>query len=163
MDKKHESEISVLRGEQARRMTQRTHRQDVELQQLEHRQKMELESLDEQYACALEEWDSETDSMRDRLHGWWHLRMEIWRKMLERETGSVFHGILPPVEWPNEAVSSESVEKSRRDTLNESPTGSGAMISREPSSTKSATSSSMTKEIGISTTFAVRSNVVGQA
>ena len=160
MDKRHESEVSVLRGEQSRRMSQRVRRQDVELQQLEQRQIKELEDIDEQYESALRELEDETEKMRERLYDWWQLQVEICRRTLENETGILIEGALPAITWPDEDYRGY-VE--RRDTLNESPhTRPGANGVRKGSSPRPPAAATG-KDMGISTTFALRSSAVGQA
>lgn len=159
MDKKHEGEINVLRGEQARRMAQRIHRQELDVHQLENRQRRELEAVQDQYEGALLELKDEVQRMRERLHRWWQLQVEIWRKGLEQETGTVFDGALPLLEWPDD--DDEEFPKARRDTLDDLPVLAGIHRGREAFSAKPPLPS-MSKELGLSTTYQVRNSAVSQ-
>lgn len=159
MHKKHESEINVLRGEQNRRMTMRLQKQEAEIELLEGKQKRELGAIQEQCEGAVNEWEDQIETMKGRMEEWWQLQTEIWRKLLEKETGIAFHAPLPSVEWPDEDC--DDAEDESRDILNELSTREGARRGREGSSPKPP-SPTMNKEIGISTTFAVRGSVVGQ-
>lgn len=157
MDKKHEDEISVLRGEQTRRMTQRIHRQQLEVQQLEKRQNTELEAIQEHYDGALHTWKMEAERRRERMKEWWHLQVEIWRKDTEGE-GVLFEHRLPSPEWSD--VDDESAERGRRDTLHELPSISGT--AREGENKSASPPARQAK--GISTTIALRgSSIVGQS
>ncbi|GAB7351872.1 hypothetical protein MBLNU459_g2421t3 [Dothideomycetes sp. NU459] len=158
MDARQAGAINVLRGEQNRRMSLRLHKQDQERMQLDARQYRELESIQRDYDDALRAWDQETHKMKARLQDWWYLQTEIWRKRLEKETEVCIEGALLPISWPGGAGVSDLDEQ--RQSLNGSP------VKKEESDGDSAGSRKMSttkKESGISSAFAVRSSMVGQA
>jgi len=181
MARRHGGEIAVLRGEQSRRMGVRIAGQEREMRELEQRQSVEIETLHEQDEAELRRWREETDAMRKRLRGWWDLQIEIWRRLLEKETGVLFDGVLLGIEWPaddddeTENRDGRKGEVERRDTLHDSPTSVGAerrkSRSRDGSSShpdlhphsRPPSSSALPKELAISTSFTVRSGVVGRA
>jgi hypothetical protein len=113
MDAKHSAAISVLRGEQGRRISQRLLKQEEELAELEMRQLKELESLQRECDEMVRMWDEDTQKRRRKLERWWNIETEIWRKKVERDTHVHFSGVLPQIQWPCAA----SAEKDKRETL----------------------------------------------
>ncbi|KAL1301432.1 hypothetical protein AAFC00_005686 [Neodothiora populina] len=104
MDRKHEGEISVLRGEQTRRMSQRMHRQELEVQQLEKRQQKELDDLEGRKDEAIRALKEDLNEKKEWLMDWWKIKVEIWRKDIENATNGppLFQGSFAPVSWPHD-------------------------------------------------------------
>lgn len=166
MQGKHESAINVLRGEQARRMQRREVRQEQEKKQMLRRQESEVESLRTENVGNLHRIEEEVGRWRGRLEGWWELEVEIWRKKLERDTGILFEGILPPVTWPSELTERPAEAESAQN----SQAGDGKRD--EPKATEHEVlrggferrrSRPLKVQSGISTGFAVRSAMMGKA
>ncbi|TIA41238.1 hypothetical protein D6C78_01918 [Aureobasidium pullulans] len=161
MDAKHSGAISVLRGEQSRRISQRLVKQEEELLELESRQMKELESLQRECDDMVRDWDEETQKRRSKLERWWTMQVEIWRKNLEQETGVQFSEDLPPIQWPlpdnNETIKRK--DPTKRHTIAGSPApGLQSHGSRELSSI-----SPTRKHHRISTAFTIRSGMIGKA
>ncbi|KAI4731155.1 hypothetical protein E4T49_00876 [Aureobasidium sp. EXF-10728] len=161
MDAKHDGAISVLRGEQSRRISQRLVKQEEELAELEARQLKEIESLQRECDDMVRDWDEEIQKRRAKLETWWNMETEIWRKKLERDAGIQFSGELPSVQWPR-ADANESNKKrdpTKRHTIAVSPApglqpgGEGRLRSLSPAR----------KQHRISTAFTIRSGMIGKA
>ncbi|TIA70437.1 hypothetical protein D6C83_01196 [Aureobasidium pullulans] len=161
MDAKHSGAISVLRGEQSRRISQRLVKQEEELSELESRQMKELESLQRECDDMVRDWDEETQKRRSKLERWWTMQVEIWRKNLEQETGVQFSEDLPPIQWPlpdnNETIKRKDPTKRHTIAGSQAP-GLQSHGSRELSSI-----SPTRKHHRISTAFTIRSGMIGKA
>ncbi|KEQ98388.1 hypothetical protein AUEXF2481DRAFT_36900 [Aureobasidium subglaciale EXF-2481] len=161
MDAKHAGAISVLRGEQTRRISQRLVKQEEELSELESRQLKELESLQRECDDMVREWDAETQKRRAKLERWWNLQTEIWRKELDRETGVQFTGDLPSIRWPciDTNKNNRRRDPTKRHTIAVSPApGLQPDASRAPRSVSPAR-----KPHRFSTAFTIRGGMISQA
>ncbi|KAG9520240.1 hypothetical protein KCV07_g4480, partial [Aureobasidium melanogenum] len=160
MEAKHSGAISVLRGEQSRRISQRLVKQEEELAELEARQLKEIESLQRECDDMVRDWDDETQKRRAKLETWWNIEVEIWRKKLERDTGIHFSGELPSIPWPPTDVveSNRRRDPTKRHTIAISPApGLRPDESRGPRSISPAR-----KPHRISTAFTIRSGMIGK-
>jgi hypothetical protein len=161
MDAKHSGAISVLRGEQSRRISQRLLKQEEELAELEARQAKEIGSLQRECDDMVRDWDEETQKRRSRLETWWNIQIEIWRKKLERDTGVPFSGELPPIEWPR-ADTNEG--NKRRDPMKRHTIAVSPAPGLQPEGDRGARSiSPARKQHRISTAFTIRSGMIGKA
>jgi hypothetical protein len=161
MEAKHSGAISVLRGEQSRRISQRLVKQEEELAELEARQVKEIGSLQRECDDMVRDWDDETHKRRSKLEKWWNIQLEIWRKKLERDTGIHFSGGLPPIEWPRADLneSNQRRDPMKRHTIAVSPApGLHPDGERGPRSISPAR-----KQHRISTAFTIRSGMIGKA
>lgn len=159
MSAKHSGTISVLRGEQSRRISQRMLKQEEELADLEKRQIKELESLQRECDEMIHDWDEETQKRRVKLQSWWDIELEIWRKKLERDTGIHFSGSLPLIPWPGVNVVDNKRDTSKRHTVAASPVSD----MRSGANSVRASISPGRKEHRISTAFTIRSGMIGKA
>ncbi|KAI4722566.1 hypothetical protein E4T48_01162 [Aureobasidium sp. EXF-10727] len=161
MDAKHDGAISVLRGEQSRRISQRLVKQEEELAELEARQLKEIESLQRECDDMVRDWNEEIQKRRAKLETWWNMETEIWRKKFERDAGIQFSGELPSVQWPRaDAIeSNKKRDPTKRHTIAVSPApglqpgGEGRLRSLSPAR----------KQHRISTAFTIRSGMIGKA
>ena len=161
MDAKHSGAISVLRGEQSRRISQRLVKQEEELAELEARQAKEIGSLQRECDDMVRNWDDETLKRRSKLETWWNIELEIWRKKLERDTGIQFFGELPPIQWPRADANEGNKRRDpmKRHTIAVSPAGG-----LQPDEDRGARSiSPARKQHRISTAFTIRSGMIGKA
>jgi hypothetical protein len=161
MEAKHSGAISVLRGEQSRRISQRLVKQEEELAELEARQVKEIGSLQRECDEMIRDWDDETQKRRSKLETWWNIQSEIWRKRLERDTGIHFSGELPPIEWPRADLNESNKRRDpmKRHTIAVSPApGLQPEGDRGPRSISPAR-----KQHRISTAFTIRSGMIGKA
>ncbi|KAG9948109.1 hypothetical protein KCU85_g5228, partial [Aureobasidium melanogenum] len=160
MEAKHSGAISVLRGEQSRRISQRLVKQEEELAELEARQVKEIDSLQRECDDMVRAWDDETQKRRAKLETWWNIQVEIWRKKLERDTGVQFSGELPTISWPSTDVveSNRRRDPTKRHTIAVSPApGLAPAENRGPRSVSPAR-----KPHRISTAFTIRSGMIGK-
>lgn len=161
MEAKHSGAISVLRGEQSRRISQRLVRQEEELAELEARQLKEIDSLQRECDNVVHDWDDEILRRRAKLETWWNIQVEIWRKKLEQDTGIHFSGELLPISWPPTDVVERNRRRdpTKRHTIAISPApGLRPDESRGPRSISPAR-----KQHRISTAFTIRSGMIGKA
>lgn len=150
MESRHESAINVLRGEQNQRMRLRLQRQEKETDRLERSKEAALTTADKEIHFQLQDWEEEVATKRARVESWWHLETEIWRKKLERDTGVLFDGDLPLISWQDDYEDNEHLTN-RIDGYHDRDQSIEGALRLAPGK----------KDAGISTTFAVRSKVVG--
>jgi hypothetical protein len=161
MEAKHSGAISVLRGEQSRRISQRLVKQEEELAELEARQVKEIGSLQRECDDMVRDWDDETQKRRSKLETWWNIQVEIWRKKLERDTGIHLSGELPSIEWPRADLDEGN---KRRDPIKRHTIAVSPAPGLQPDGERGPRSiSPARKQHRISTAFTIRSGMIGKA
>ena len=141
MEIRHQSAINVLRGEQSQRLRLRLQRQAKEIEQLEFKEQKELQRLQEVSDLELREWEAAAQAKKDKLHSWWVLETEIWRKQHKDDMGVSIDEDLPPLPW----------DEKEED---------GVAQVRTANTTTITTPYAGVKDHGISTRFAVRRNLL---
>lgn len=162
MERKHEGEINVLRGEQARRMSLRIQKQETEKQQLQAKQTAEVQRCEEQYQSALHEWKDYADKARAKVQEWWALKVDVWRaRSTTSEAGTAFDGPFPPLSWPGEEGRGEAdSSEAKRGALGTCVDGRGTVAKQSGASrTCVRAASPLGPEKGISAAFTLRSAI----
>lgn len=119
MERRHQSQINVLREKQAKRMEELVERHEKELAALAEKTAEEVEDLGLVFANEEEMLVRVFEERRERMVRRWALEGEVLRRKLERRDG-LRYGPLPLPEWPaeadaEEAMSSLKEEESRGD------------------------------------------------
>ncbi|KAK4682760.1 hypothetical protein QC764_118930 [Podospora pseudoanserina] len=101
MERKHQSQINVLREKQAKALEELIGRHEKEMDALMDRRAEEIEDLAVEFANEEEEMVGVFRERRRRLEWKWELEMEILRVRMERELGVAFVRLGGP-KWPEE-------------------------------------------------------------
>ncbi|KAK0666324.1 hypothetical protein QBC41DRAFT_153610 [Cercophora samala] len=101
MERKHQSQINVLREKQAKALEELVERHEKEMDALIDRRAEEIEDLAVQFTNEEEEMVGVFGERRRKLEWKWELEMEILRVRMERELGVGFVRLGSP-KWPEE-------------------------------------------------------------
>ena len=99
IERRHKSQINVLREKQVKRMEELQDRQEKELEALMEKRSSELENLGIQCANEEEALVQSFFDRRARMQKRWQIAIEILRKELELRDGVEYASTQPP-EWP---------------------------------------------------------------
>jgi hypothetical protein len=107
MERRHQSQINVLREKQAKRMEELMDRQQAELDALTEKRSEEFEDLGLEFANEGEAVSRVFAARRTRLNHRWRLHVEILRKRLEKQD-NISYGPIPLPTWSLSCSSSSS-------------------------------------------------------
>ncbi|KAH8908226.1 hypothetical protein BR93DRAFT_877964 [Coniochaeta sp. PMI_546] len=117
MERRHQSQINVLREKQARRMEELTGRHERELRLLGERRAEEVEDLGLEFANEEEALARVFGERRERMLRRWAIEAEVLRREMERRDG-VRYGPMQLPEWPCEGEGQdESLPSVREEDL----------------------------------------------
>jgi hypothetical protein len=106
MERRHQSQINVLREKQAKRMEELVERHEREMAALEERRAEEFEDLGLEFANEEEALARVFGERKERMLRRWALEVEIMRREMEERDG-VRYGPMPLPEWPGEGESQD--------------------------------------------------------
>lgn len=114
MERRHQSQINVLREKQAKRMEELMERHQAELSTLTNRRTEEVEDLGVEFANEEEALVRVFDQRKARMRRRWVLEIEVLRRTREMVEG-VGYGNLPLPEWPSDGESEDSLPSVREE------------------------------------------------